>query len=82
MSELNDFKNKISTLEAVIDTNKITENNTEYIQVTWPHNPAKSAVPLHKILKQYDNITQVVPSDQLRENNPENAEFTQYFTIK
>lgn len=82
MSQLEEFKDDMSELEDVIDTSIITDDDTEYVQVIWPHNPGENAVEIHNVHKHYDNITQVSPSETLRENNPDDeSKYTQYFTL-
>jgi len=71
----------MNQLEAVTETNFITENNTKYIQIIWPHNPAENATQINQITNQYPNIGQVIPSEQLRQHNPPNKH-TQYYTTK
>lgn len=82
MSTLEAFKEDISQIDAIIDTNIITDNNTEYVQVIWPHNPAENTIDIHHVHDNYESIVQVSPSDSLRENNPDDeSKFTQYFTM-
>lgn len=77
------FASDLEDLEHVISTAIVTDDEgTQYAQIAWDYNPANSAVEIHNIHNGYDSVVQVVPSDQLRENNPENAEFTQYYTTR
>lgn len=79
---LNEFANDLNDLEHVIKTTLVNEEDTEYLQVAWNVNPAEQAAELHQIKTNYPDIAQVVPSETLRDQNPENAEITQYFTLK
>lgn len=77
------FASDLEALEHVISTAIVTdEDGTEFAQIAWDHNPANSAVEIHNIYNGYDSVVQVSPSEYLRDQNPDDAEFTQYYKTR